>query len=70
MLKVDNLLKRFSVGFPNMPKSYKTLLKSNINPEMNKMESVKMERNYGTKVLELIWIRCYYKIICKFIKRL
>ncbi|XP_025266724.1 uncharacterized protein LOC112638743 isoform X1 [Camponotus floridanus] len=35
MLKVDNLLKRLSVGFPNMPKSYKTLLKSNINPEIN-----------------------------------
>jgi len=35
MLKVDNLLKRLSVGFPNISKSYKTLLKSNINPEIN-----------------------------------
>jgi len=67
MLKVDNLLKRLSVGFPNMPKSYKTLLKSNINPEINICQNGEELWYKGVRV---IWIRCYYKIICKFIKRL
>ncbi|XP_071582262.1 uncharacterized protein [Temnothorax nylanderi] len=39
MLKVDNLLKRLSVGLPNMPKSHKTLLKSNFNLEISNLES-------------------------------
>lgn len=30
MLKVNDLLKRLSVGLPNMPKSHKTLLKNNL----------------------------------------
>ncbi|TGZ45880.1 Tpa, partial [Temnothorax longispinosus] len=39
MLKVDNLLKRLSIGLPNMPKIHKTLLKSNFNLEISNLES-------------------------------
>lgn len=39
MLKVNDLLKRLSVGLPNMPKSHKTLLKNNLNLEISNLES-------------------------------
>jgi len=39
MSKVDDLLGRLSVGFPNMPKSHKTILKSYVPLEISKFGS-------------------------------